>query len=91
MIKFVEILQERNIPITGVLHIGAHECQEESEYFRLGLTRENIIWVEANSHICKRALQPGRLIYNLLISDKDGEEKTFIFTNNEQSSSMLEL
>ena len=33
--------------INGVLHIGAHNCEEKPFYNSLGLTDDKIIWVDA--------------------------------------------
>ena len=77
--------------IKGVLHIGAHLCEEEEEYNKLGVKNENIIWVEANEELCREIDKNDRNIVCTLISDKIGEEKEYIFMNNSQSNSMLEL
>ncbi len=33
--------------ITGVLHVGGHECEELEYYFRLGVDPDKIYWIEA--------------------------------------------
>ena len=79
--------------ITGVLHIGAHDCEEQGVYMQQNIPTDNIFWVEAMpekvTHI--RSVNPNIHIYQALISDTDNEIKKFYITNNGQSSSMLEL
>ena len=41
-----EILLKNNIDITGALHIGAHDCEELPFYNNLGLSNEDIIWID---------------------------------------------
>lgn len=83
--------RNHKLDINGILHVGAHECEELGVYRQVGLTDEKIIWVEGNPSIYERMSKYGvKNLYNALISD---EEKLvdFIITNNGQSSSILEL
>ena len=34
--------------VKGVVHIGAHTCEELPFYYKLGLTNQDILWIEAN-------------------------------------------
>ncbi len=87
-----KILQQYNIEITGVLHIGAHDCEEFDFYYKLGLKDDNIIWIEAIEDKVERDKSKGiKNIYNHVITDKDDENVTFNVSNNIQSSSILEL
>ena len=93
LIKFDEInklLLIHNIKITGVLHIGAHECEELKIYNKLGIKDNNIIWIDAISTKIKKAKARGiKNIYKAVITDKDNENVTFNISNNSQSSSIL--
>ena len=40
-------LYAHNIKIKGILHVGAHECEELDEYINYGLTQNDIIWIDA--------------------------------------------
>lgn len=95
MISFDNIenaLHKYNIQVSGVLHVGAHECEEMGIYNRLGVSSENIIWVDANKLQVDTMIQKGiPNVYHATISDKDDEDVTFHFTNNVQSSSILEF
>lgn len=79
------------IEIKGILHIGAHECEELVDYCRAGIKPENIYWVEGNSTLVEKMKAKGVLnIFDGLLSDKK-EEVIFHITNNGQSSSILPL
>lgn len=71
------------IKIHGVLHIGAHLCEEKNLYESWGVSSENIIWVDAIPR-CEG-------VHKAVISNTDGEKVTFYTTNNHQSSSILEM
>lgn len=77
----------------GVIHIGAHLMEERKEYLAIGV--QDIIWIEANPKIYERIKQENtsdrELFFNCAISDKSNVEIEFNITNNNQSSSILEL
>jgi FkbM family methyltransferase len=80
--------------ILGVIHIGAHECEERQMYINhFNLTDKDIIWIEAIPDKVNfiKSINPNILIYNNCISDTDNKEISFMITNNYQSSSMLNL
>lgn len=75
-------------PEKGILHLGAHLCEEKELYNNNGITDDNILWVEGNTDIINSNQSN---IINAVISDKDNEEVDFIITNNNEYSSILEL
>lgn len=79
--------------IRGVLHIGAHECEEQTAYLQQGIKNENIYWIEAmdNKVAEMKKKRPNLQIYHCVVSDVDDKEIEFKITNNGQSSSLLEL
>jgi FkbM family methyltransferase len=86
------LLEQHDIDITGILHVGAHECEERSAYnTTLNVKDEDIIWVDANDDLTKRNIQ--RNIPNCYTAVLDETERTTTFniTNNGQSSSILEF
>lgn len=86
------LLQERGIGITGVLHIGAHDCEELGFYRRLGLHDSDCYWIDAIQDKVDEATARGiPNIYQAVVSDRVGETVTFHITNNVQSSSILEF
>ena len=88
----IEILKTLNIDITGVLHIGAHECEEMPFYRRLGLKNEDVIWIDAINDKVEQAKNKGvPNIYNAVVTDKDDEDIDFNISNNNESSSVLEF
>ena len=85
-------LQKYGIQTKGVLHVGAHECEEMDFYQYIGLSPEDVIWIDALEDKVQQAKQ--RSIPNVfaaVVSDKDNEPVSFIRTNNGQSSSILPL
>lgn len=79
--------------IKGVLHIGAHECEEQTAYLKQGVLNDNIYWIEAmkNKVELMKQQNPDYNIFQAVISDVNDEEVNFNITNNGQSSSILEL
>jgi FkbM family methyltransferase len=87
----VKILKTHNIQIKGILHIGAHECEEFVDYINNGVNPNEIDWIEANQELVNRNIQKGvRNIHCLAVDNEEGEA-VFNITNNGQSSSLLSL
>jgi len=90
--EIIKILNDNDIKIDGVLHLGAHECEELSFYNEINVSNENIIWIEAINEKVIQAQNRGiPNVYNAIITDKDDEDIVFNISNNIQSSSVLEL
>jgi hypothetical protein len=91
LISLKQLINKYNMNINGILHVGAHECEELEIYNTCGITSENIIWFEGNPKKADIMRIFGvKNIYNILVSDEE-EEVDFIITNNGESSSILEL
>jgi FkbM family methyltransferase len=91
LISLHELIQKYNIQIKGVLHVGAHECEELNDYLRY-IPIEKMLWVDAlpdKVALCKQKY-PGVLIENAIVSDVI-EKVRFNVSNNGQSSSMLDF
>jgi FkbM family methyltransferase len=86
----VEFLRSKGISVKGILHIGAHECEELSDYLRDGVTSTEIDWVEANPVLVAKMAGRGISVHNAAVSDVEAE-LPFHITNNGQSSSLLEF
>jgi len=85
-------LKSAGIKVGRVLHIGAHDCQEAGFYNELGVNPENTVWIDALDHKvaqAKRRNIPN--VYKAVVTDIDNADITFNVSNNEQSSSVLEL
>jgi FkbM family methyltransferase len=91
LISLEKLIEKYNIQFKGILHIGAHECEELKEYEKY-ISRNNILWVEALSEKVNlnKTLYPNLLIEEAVVSDKI-EKVTFNISNNGQSSSFLEF
>lgn len=86
------LFKKYDIKPKGLIHIGAHACEERPVYHKYGLTDENIIWIEGNPDLVNNIKMniPTAKVYQGLISDTE-KEVDFVITNNLQSSSFLEL
>ena len=76
--------------IKGILHLGAHECEEKEDYNKNGVDDSRIIWIEGNTKLFEKNKNKGINIFHALIDDEE-KEVEFKITNNGQSSSLLEL
>ena len=81
--------------VYGVIHIGAHECEERIKYLSrfCNVTDNEIIWIDAlkNKVDSIKSENPNIQIFNECISNTDNENIIFYITNNLQSSSILKL
>jgi hypothetical protein len=88
----IEEILNNDIKVTGVLHIGAHECEEIPIYYNLGLKLEDMIWIDANNDKVKEAKNRNiPNVYEAVIANEDDIEKEFHVANNIESSSLLDL
>ena len=88
----INVLRSLNIDITGVLHIGAHECEEMPFYKMLGLKDNDVIWIDAISEKVEQAKNKGvPNMYNAVVTDSDDKDISFNISNNNESSSVLEF
>lgn len=73
----------------GIIHIGAHMCEEREIYARAGCGDDKVFWIEGNPRIVDqvRNVLPGTVnIASAIISNSPGTVK-FNISNNGQSSS----
>lgn len=93
LISFDEIVKYiSHINITGVLHIGAHECEESEFYTQLVIKKNDIYWIDAlDEKVCQAKARGIQNIYQAVVTDKDDDIITFNVTNNGQSSSIFEF
>ena len=90
--KVLELLNKYNIKIKGVLHIGAHECEEKPFYNNiLNIQDSNIIWVDGNSDKVSQMQVRGHSNVFTAILDEDEKDIVFNITDNSQASSILKL
>jgi FkbM family methyltransferase len=91
LISLHELVSKYKINFNGILHVGAHECEELTDYERY-ISRNKILWVEAlpsKVELCKNKF-PNINIENAIVSDVI-ENVVFNVSNNGQSSSILEF
>ena len=92
LIPYNEIIEKWNLSLKNILYVGAHEGEEHDAYFENGA--ESVIWIEANPSIAealRERVDTKNKVFIEAISDVDGDEVEFNFTNNGQSSSILKL
>jgi FkbM family methyltransferase len=91
LISLHYIVQKYNIQFKGVLHVGAHICEELHDY-ECYIPRNKILWIEALPDKVELNIStyPNILIEQAVVSDKV-EIVTFNRSNNDQSSSILEF
>lgn len=92
LVDISKLVKFFNLSIKGILHVGAHKCEENPIYLK-HVSKDKIYWVEAIDNIVKENLikNPELNIINECVSDKNGDSVEFKITNNTLSSSILEL
>jgi FkbM family methyltransferase len=90
--EVISALTQYNIKINGVLHVGAHDCEELDFYSSLGVSPNNMIWIDAiQSKVDEAKARNIPNIYQAVITDKDNDKVKFNISNNVQSSSVLDF
>jgi FkbM family methyltransferase len=91
MLILYELIAKYHIKLKGILHVGAHEC-EEIRHYEVFLPRNKILWIEGlkdKVEYCKN-VYPGILIEEAVVSDKY-ETVKFNVSNNTMSSSIFDF
>ena len=92
LITFSELFIKFKPIITGILHVGAHDCEEKADYNQFNINDDNIYWVDAMQEkiVSNRQKYGDQLkIYQGVIDEEDGKTVDFYITNNVASSSIL--
>ncbi|HIE83840.1 MAG TPA: FkbM family methyltransferase [Dehalococcoidia bacterium] len=82
------------VPVHGVIHIGAHLAEEQHDYHKHGISR--IIWIEANHRLHYELLQEtvNHIGSSVIFCAAFNEDKKILELNisdNTQSSSLLDF
>jgi len=86
------IMDSHNITPRGVLHVGAHECEERGGYnTHWNVSDTNIVWVDANPKMTEANKCRGIPNCYTAVLDESVSDKEFKITNNGQSSSLLDF
>ena len=92
LIKFKELMKKYKLNVSGIFHVGAHECEELKDYTQFNIKPSQIYWVEAMEDKVKLMKSKNiKNIYQAFIDEEDNKEITFNISNNGQSSSILEF
>ena len=90
--RITHILNKFNIKIKGVLHVGAHECEELACYMNhFHLYPADIVWVDANPKLIEKNKEQGIPNCFTAVLDETERSTNFNITNNGESSSILEF
>lgn len=91
LIKLNDLIEKYKLKISGIIHVGAHECEEFPIYKKNNI--KNIIWIDAmKDKVDKmKKLMKKNNIFHAVIDIEDNKEIEFKITNNGQSSSILDL
>jgi len=84
-------LDTMGINVEGILHIGAHLCEELETYKKWNVNPNNVVWVDANEQLVEYNRARGIPNVYCAALDEMTREAEFRITNNGQSSSLLEL
>jgi hypothetical protein len=90
-----EFLKGAGKKLTGILHVGAHECEERDAYNKQGISDETIYWIEGNPEKIQMNREKGvPHIYQGLIFDEEKDVDFHVTKNlhnpgNTESSSIL--
>ncbi len=87
-------INQYNLHIQGIIHVGAHYCEELSVYNKMGIPIDKIIWLEADDIIVRQCKQHNNKlrIYTCVAAEIDNRLCSFgISSNTGASSSILPL
>jgi len=93
LIDLTTLLKKYDLTLKGVIHGGAHQCEEMDVYRKNGLTENEVLWFEANPALVRDMNKKNdRLrIFNFALHSTSDRTLQFQVTNNYQSSSLLAL
>lgn len=90
LISLKELVEKYGMVVRGVLHVGAHECEELAIYNAENI--HNVHWIEAMPHKVELVQSRGiQNVHQAVVDEVDGAKVQFNITNNGMSSSLLEF
>lgn len=63
LIPYHDLIKKYDIKVSGILHVGAHECEELKDYLNGGVASNNIYWVEGQEVLVNNMKNKG--IHNI--------------------------
>ena len=91
LINFNDLLLSKRV--TGIIHIGAHELEELSDYSKGNVSK--VIWIEANpykyDYIHNKLKNHKNMVLGKFAAGSKNGKQFLNLANNGQSSSILEL
>lgn len=94
LIPLADVIRNNRLNVTGVVHVGAHRCDEAEAYQQARIP--SVAWIEGDPQLiprCERRARrfPGHRVIEAVVTDVDHGETVFHRANNWQSSSVLAL
>lgn len=93
LIPIHEVLRSNRLDVTGIVHVGAHVCDEARDYHKARIP--TVTWIEGDPVLIpeceRRAARYGHRVIEAVVTDVDGGKVTFHRANNFQSSSIYDL
>lgn len=93
LINFKDLCNKYHFLPSGIIHVGAHNLEEKSDYEIMGVKK--IVWIEGNPEVYLKnmGLVDGsdQILLNELVWELDDVDVDFKITNNLQSSSILDM
>lgn len=91
-LNFKNLIDKYKVTIKGIIHFGAHKAEEIIIYNRI---TNNVLWIEANPNLYDHLLEKvsqfeGNKLILCAATDVECEEIEFNYSNDTQSSSILE-
>ena len=83
------IIDQHGLEIRGVVHMGAHVCEERHLYAQWNVY--NVVWIDANPAMTEQNIQNGNPNCYTAALDETEHDAEFNVTNFTVSSSLLEL
>jgi len=83
------ILEHHGLEIRGIVHIGAHMCEERQLYEQWNIY--NVVWIDANPDMTEQNIQNGIQNCYTAALDETEHDAEFNITNFTVSSSLLDL
>tara|TARA_B100000945_G_C20009056_1_gene424592 strand:- start:211 stop:408 length:198 start_codon:yes stop_codon:yes gene_type:complete len=63
LINIKVLIQKFKINIKGILHVGAHNCEELNDYISNNINISNIYWIEALPELVKKNIKKNPLLH----------------------------
>ena len=67
LIPLHQLVNHFKLNLRGVLHVGAHECEEQNSYLQHNIDNNNIYWIEAMEDKVKLMKERNKNVFTEMI------------------------